>query len=168
MPERTFDLRNVFLYALLSHSIVSLKRALNSAINDLSLRQTRFSSGTKDFPFLHELSAIIPALLDINAPNNDRCSGTDCEKKGEAHPVVAGGVDDGLYDIGPDNAGGPVGDSKQPKEHILVAARGNLGHHSLRVCVIGRLKKAENDVVEVELPAIVVADLVGPETDHSI
>ncbi len=85
----------------------------------------------------------------------NRCKAREDVQEDESIPVVVSPRDDGRADIGSDQRRGSVGDAKQAEEHSLVAWRGELGHHRLRVGVIRRLAETEEHVVQPELPRVV-------------
>jgi len=53
-------------------------------------------------------------------------------------------------------------------EHPLVSRWAEITHQSLGVGVVWSLAKTEEDIIEPELPGVVEADLVCPETELDI
>lgn len=61
-----------------------------------------------------------------------------------------------------------VGDSKETEEHILIPSRCDLGHHGLSIRIIRGLEQAKENIVNPEIPDMVISDFIGPQAEHTI
>lgn len=61
-----------------------------------------------------------------------------------------------------------VSDTEETEEHVLITSWCNLRHHRLGICIVWSLEQSEEDVVDPEIPHVVVSDLVSPQAEHAI
>lgn len=69
------------------------------------MTEPRLRHNTIHLPRLCIQLRIFAALLDIHKPDDNRGPGADGKQEWESHPIIVGGVYDGLDDVGTDDRG---------------------------------------------------------------
>ena len=119
---------------------------------------------------LQEGVLLVPALVQVQKrPQAEHAHETERKEeiKGRRVVPVGRGIDDGAGHQGPDEAGRLADDAEEREEEELVAARGDLADHDLRVRVPGADEQAVEDLVQPDLPDVLEAEAGRPVADHA-